>query len=147
MPDIVSMFEAHYFSLSGCLGVNSGGLASPLKPPHLRQRAACPCPEGRVACQRHDGLGLRALCKNRGGMLKAAGVYSLRGSESKGNSPLQEHTPVARVMQRKLEAQSPTILFVVPAARSRRNGGIFYIDCRSGHTSLRCIASGGEKGF
>ena len=42
--------------------------------------------------------------KDGGGMLKAAGVYSLRGSESKGNSPLQEYTPVARVMQRKLEA-------------------------------------------
>ena len=75
-----------------------GELHSPLNPQHLRLR--------RQASSRGGGArmaeeGLRALCKNRGGMLKAAGVYSLRGSESKGNSPLQEHTPVARVMQRK----------------------------------------------
>ena len=156
--------------------LSQGGLPSPLNPQHLRLRRQA---SSRGGGARRAEEGLRALCKNRGGMLKAAGVYSLRGSESKGNSPLQEHTPVARVMQRKPKHTLRQSFSWFPPHRSRKrcyrndsfplfgspqsfrrttaanfaaalmatSGGISYIDCRSGHLSIRYITRGREKGF
>ena len=143
--------NAANFSLSWRWGENSGGLRPP-EPP------ASPCPEGKVARRRRDGLGFTgAIIKLRLAAARQRGNTPVSGLKARRNVRSQGYTRAAGKCV--ASCNGSFLLFGSPQDFRRfvagdftivlmaTGGGIFYIDCRSGHVSIRSITRGREKGF